>query len=288
MPWKERTAMSLRDEFVRLALSPGSNVTMLCQRFSISRKTAYKWLARARRGQAMTDRSRRPLHSPRQTGPELEKQIMQLRQDFRWGGRKIHTRLKALGVVEIPAPSTVTDILRRKGQIDPQEAAKHAPGVRFEHPSPNDLWQMDFKGQFRLCGGGWCFPLTVLDDHSRFSLGLRACGNQQGVTVQAQLTDVFRRYGLPCRILCDNGSPWGCDSRHRYTNFSAWLLRLGIAVSHGRPYHPQTQGKDERFHRTLNVELLKGRSFRDGATHRAPSTTGATCIISSVRTSRWA
>ena len=261
MPWKERTAMFLREEFVRLALSDGSNVTMLCERFGISRKTAYKWMARDRQGQSLADQSRRPSHSPRRTEPAMERRVVQLREAHRWGGRKIAARLKALRVEEVPAPSTVTDILRRHGQIDPQEAAAHAPLQRFEHPCPNDLWQMDFKGQFRLVQGPWCFPLTILDDHSRFSLALRACPNQQGPTVQGHLTDVFRRYRLPSRILCDNGPPWGCDGEHRYTALSAWMIRLGIAVSHGRPYHPQTQGKDERFHRSLNVELLKGRAF---------------------------
>ena len=264
MPWKGVTVMSLREEFVHLAKSPGCNMAMLCKRFGVSRKTGYKWLERSAHGQPLTDGSRRPLDSPSQTPSELEDQVLRVRQDHpAWGGRKIQARLKALGSTNIPAPSTITDILRRHGRIDPKESLQHAPFVRFEHPYPNDLWQMDFKGQFRLVQGGWCFPLTVVDDHSRFAVGLRACGDQKGRTVQAQLIDLFRRYGLPCRILTDNGAPWGCDGEHRYTIFSVWLLRLGIAVSHGRPYHPQTQGKDERFHRTLKVELLAGRSFRD-------------------------
>lgn len=264
MPWKQESVMSLREEFVRLASDSQANLALLCRRFGVSRKTGYKWLARFRAHQSLDDRSRRPAHCPGQTRPELERQVVQLRQAHpAWGARKIHARLRALGQSDLPAPSTITDILRRHGLIDPQEALKHVPWIRFEHPHPNDLWQMDFKGQFPLVRGGVCFPLTVLDDHSRFALALRACGDQKAATVQEQLTGVFRRYGLPCRIITDNGSPWGCDAEHRYTFFSAWLIRLGIAVSHGRPYHPQTQGKDERFHRTLDVELLAGRSFPD-------------------------
>jgi transposase InsO family protein len=239
-------------------------MAVLCRRFGISRKTGYKWVQRFGHGESLADQSRRPARCPTQTPPPLEQQVLQLRGEHpAWGGRKIHTRLKVLGVPSVPAPSTITDILRRHGLIDPQEAAKHAPFVRFEHPCPNDLWQMDFKGQFRLVHGGWCFPLTILDDHSRFALALRACGDQKALTVQGQMIEVFRRYGLPCRILTDNGSPWGCDGEHRYTVLTVWLIRLGIAVSHGRPYHPQTQGKDERFHRTLNAELLRDRSFGD-------------------------
>ena len=110
---------------------------------------------------------------------------------------------------------------------------------------------------------GRCHPLTVLDDHSRFAVGLEACANERGETVQARLTAVFRRYGLPERMLMDNGAPWGSDRAHPHTPLTAWLIRLGIQISHGRPYHPQTQGKEERFHRTLVAEVLRYQVFRD-------------------------
>jgi hypothetical protein len=122
---------------------------------------------------------------------------------------------------------------------------------------------MDFKGHFPI-GTGRCHPLTVLDDHSRFSIVLHACHNEQGATVQPVLSDSFRRYGLPQQMLMDNGAPWGrADSALGLTSLTLWLIRLGIRVCHGRPYHPQTQGKDERFHRTLNVELIQRRWFQD-------------------------
>jgi hypothetical protein len=139
--------------------------------------------------------------------------------------------------------------------VDPDEAKKHRPFQRFEMERPNELWQMDFKGYFTLDDRGTCHPLTILDDHSRFLLGLRACSNETRLTVQKHLVSVFRQYGLPDRMLMDNGSPWG-DSGQAYTTLTVWLIRLGIAVSHGHPYHPQTQGKDERLHRTLQEELL--------------------------------
>jgi hypothetical protein len=105
----------------------------------------------------------------------------------------------------------------------------------------------------------------VLDDHSRFAVGLEACPNERGETVQARLIAIFRRYGLPARMLMDNGAPWGSDQTHPHTPLTAWLIRLGIQVSHARPYHPQTQGKDERFHRTLVAEVLRYQVFRDVA-----------------------
>lgn len=122
---------------------------------------------------------------------------------------------------------------------------------------------MDFKGHFGMVDGSRCHPLTVLDDHSRFSLVLEACGHERGVLVRSVLSSAFRRYGLPEAMLMDNGSPWGNDRLNPWTELTVWLLRLGIRVLHGRPYHPQTQGKEERFHRTLRAEVLQGRTFAD-------------------------
>jgi len=141
--------------------------------------------------------------------------------------------------------------------------ARREQPQRFEHAAPNDLWQMDFKGHFPIARGR-CHPLTVIDDHSRFALGIRACNDETDATVRGELTTIFRRYGLPYRMLMDHGSPWGsANAEHRYTRFEVWLLELGVSVSHGRPYHPQTQGKDERFHRTLASEGIGRRSFVD-------------------------
>lgn len=265
MPWKEVSTMSLRLDFVQLASQPDANVRELCRRFQVSPKTAYKWLARFRlQGeQGLTDRSRRPARSPDRTPNEMEQRILALRnQHPAWGGRKLRARLLALKVTDVPAASTITAILHRHGLIDPEQADAHRPYCRFEHDAPNRLWQMDFKGHFAT-DQGRCHPLTVLDDHSRFSLGLFACADERTETVQGHLTTLFRRYGLPERILCDNGSPWGSGPDADHTPLTVWWLRLGIRVSHGRPYHPQTQGKDERFHRTLKAEVLQGTTFRN-------------------------
>jgi transposase InsO family protein len=266
MPWKETCAMGLREELVRLASQDSANVRALCRRFEVSAKTAYKWLRRFREGApaCLGDRSRRPHESPTRTGVEMEKRVLDARdQHPAWGGRKLRHWLLQRGVENVPAASTITQILRRHGRLDEEESRKHQAFQRFEHAAPNDLWQMDFKGHFELEDRSRCHPLTVLDDHSRFNLGLRACANEQGTLVRQELTGLFRRYGLPQRMLMDNGAPWGADPEHPYTPLTVWLLRLGIGVCHGRPYHPQTQGKEERFHRTLVAEVVARSRFRD-------------------------
>jgi transposase InsO family protein len=258
--------MSLKYEFIRKAAEPGRDMSGLCRLYGISRKTGYKWLNRYRAtGKAgLNERARRPRSSPQRTPPEVEQLLLAARdQHPRWGGRKLKRWLTDRGHTAVPAPSTITAILRRHGRLDPAEQAKRTPYQRFEMSAPNALWQMDFKGQVRLANSQWCYPLTVLDDHSRFLVGLRACADQQHATVQIQLTDLFATYGLPARMLMDNGPPWGDPSGARYTQMAVWLMRLGIAVSHGRPYHPQTQGKDERLHRTLNTEVFQRYTLVD-------------------------
>src|SRR5262249_33624470 len=149
MPWKETCAMTLREEFVRLASQEQANVRALCRRFEVSAKTAYKWLRRFREGGvvALGDRSRRPRESPTQTAEKIEQLVLDARdQHPAWGGRKLRRWLLNRGVKDVPAASTITQILRRHGRIDEAESAKHKAFKRFEHPAPNDLWQMDFKG----------------------------------------------------------------------------------------------------------------------------------------------
>lgn len=266
MPFKERSVMSEREEFCRLAGQAGVSFSELCRRFGVSRDIGYKWLGRWRNEGAagLVDRSRRPLSSPGRSCASVEAAVLAVRAEHpRWGGRKIRRVLQVDGLSEVPSASTITAILRRHGRLDGPRAGERRDWVRFEHPEPNDLWQMDFKGHFALSRGR-CHPLTVLDDHSRYSLEIGACGDERGTTVKARLEQVFRRYGLPRRMLADNGSPWGtAGSEQRHTPLTVWLLDLNVPVSHGRPRHPQTQGKDERFHGTLKGELLDGRIFAD-------------------------
>lgn len=265
MPWKECSTVSLRYEFVTFALCQGANIRELCRRFGISPKTGYKWISRRLQEgvYGLKDRSKRPHHSPRRTTDELEQVVLAIREEHpAWGGRKIRKVLQERGFPHVPSPSTITEILRRHGKLNPEESSPHKHWKRFAHDAPNRLWQMDFKGDFPMEQGGRCYPLTILDDHSRFSVCLKACGDEKGCTVHPVLTDTFRRYGIPECMIMDNGAPWGVG-RHSFTRLTAWLIRLGIDVRYARPYHPQTLGKDERFHRTLNVEVLANRIFYD-------------------------
>lgn len=259
MPWKEVSIMSQRLEFVTLAAAEKANIRHLCRCYGISSATAYKWLHRFQSSgvDGLANRSRRPHHSPSRSAIEMEEAIINLRGKHpAWGGRKLRDRLLALNHTAVPSPSTITAVLRRHQLLDPKESAKHRAFQRFERAAPNELWQMDFKGEFKLPHGR-CYPLTILDDHSRFAIALEACARNTRNITQAALIKVFRLYGLPEQITCDNGSPWGSRGRYYFTGLGVWLLRLGIRVSHSRPHHPQTQGKDERFHRTIQAEVLR-------------------------------
>jgi transposase InsO family protein len=272
MVWQEKNTVSLRQEFVEMARQDGANMRALCRRFEISPKTGYKWLTRFEQGLAMHgpagvdlhDRSRRPLACPSRSAPEVEQAVVALRQLHpAWGGRKIARCLSTRGEAAL-APSTVTRILHRHGLISEQAHLQHQPWQRFEHDTPNSLWQIDFKGHFPTLNGP-CHALTLLDDHSRFNLALHAGTRTATECVQPVLERVFQRYGLPVRINADNGPPWGSPSGagHSLSELAIWLIRLGVRVSFSAPYHPQTNGKIERFHRSLKDEVLAGRHFVD-------------------------
>lgn len=262
MPWQEVNTVDLRIEFVLLASAGTTTMSELCDRFSISRKTGYKWLKRYQQeGVAgLEDQPKTPHHQPTRTPDAMESLVLRCRDRYPdWGGRKLRRVLKNEGYKSLPAASTITEILKRHDRLNP-ESSSPAKLIRFEHPYPNDLWQMDFKGHFSVARGR-CHPLTILDDCSRYSLCLQACANEQTHTVKNALIYTFTRYGLPRRMSMDNGSPWGGGGTSRFSQLTVWLIEQGITVGHSRPYHPQTQGKDERFHRTLQCEVLGRREF---------------------------
>jgi transposase InsO family protein len=279
MPWKECVVNHVRQEFVELACLPRANVAALCRRFQISRRCGYKWLRRYQTDgvSGLMDRSRRPHASPGRVSRPMQRAVERLRLRHPvWGGRKLRKLLENQGhdPATLPAVSTIGRILFRGGMIDPARSCQHRAFARFEHEHPNDLWQMDFKGHFALGNGTRCHPLTVLDDHSRYCLCLRACTGESEQDVKPALVRLFQHYGLPRRILCDNGTPWGTSQmqpaatepgRPRYTRLGLWLLLQDITVCHGRPRHPQTQGKEERLHRTLKEELLMRQTMRNQA-----------------------
>ena len=263
MPWKEETVEDQRRAFVIRANEAGCNFSALCREFQITRRTGYKWLERYRAGEALEDQSRVPRHQAHKTNPETEELILSVRSNHpTWGARKILRYLEDKGNTGLPAPSTATSILKRNGFISPEESARHTAFQRFVRDAPNDLWQMDFKGHFAMMDGNRCHPLTMKDDHSRNLLCLDAYDNERWESVKGSLNRVFLNYGLPDTILCDNGAPWG-DNLGGYTPFELWMMQMDVLPIHGRPLHPQTQGKEERFHRTLNEDLLKRTPIRN-------------------------
>ena len=258
MPWSQYTVNDQREEFVGLARQPEANVSDLCRRFQISRKTGYKWLGR----EDCEDRSRRPLSSPMRTEAALEARVLAVRERHpAWGARKIAHVLQRDEQIVL-APSTVNSVLGRHGRISEQASQAATPWHRFEHAEPNALWQIDFKGHFATAKQR-CHALTVLDDHSRFNVVLHALGDERRQSVQPVLQRAFECYGLPERINGDNGAPWGNAGQPALTGLAVWLIRLGVRMSYSRPLHPQTNGKDERFHRTMKAEVLARQQFRD-------------------------
>jgi transposase InsO family protein len=264
MSWKNRDLMSLKIEFLECFFSKKANLSFLCSEFGISRKTAYKWIKRYQEDglEGLKDHSRRPLTSPSRIREETISLILQRRDDRHWGGRKLRQHLENQGFKDLPSETTFNRILLRHEKVEESESEKRKHFIRFEREKPNELWQMDFKGHFKLCKEGRCHPLTILDDHSRFSISIKACKKEDTKSVRESLEEAFREYGIPEEMTMDNGAPWRGSQRH-LSQITVWLMRLGIKVRHSTPYHPQTQGKLERFHRSLKEELLKYHQFRD-------------------------
>lgn len=229
----------------------------LCRRFGISRKTGYKWRRRFEdQGTivSLEDRSRRPHHSPRRVDDELIRRIQELRAPDGWGARKIAYLLWEEGV-EVSVATVHRTLLRRKmvSRLD-----KHAPAPeRFERPEPNDLLQVDFKGPMGR-GSVQDQPLTVLDDHSRFVLGLYSMADHSLERVRERLVIVFEKWGCPRQMLFDHGTPWWSTSNGwGLSRLSVFLMEHNIELIFGRVAHPQTQGKVERFHRTLHRSMMR-------------------------------
>ena len=255
MSWETKTVMEQRNQFVLDASAEDANISELCRQYGISRKTGYKWINRSELGLPLCDQSRRPNRQPSKTADNIEQEIIQLRlQHPSWGGKTIRAALEAAGVEGLPSDKTCCNILKRNGLIDPAESTKHTAFQRFEKERCNEMWQTDFKGDFLLGNGVRCYPLTILDDHSRFSIRIDPKDSASGVKESFILA--FQEYGLPNSVLSDHGTQFG-GVHNGLSTFDRFLMDLDIQPIHGRIMHPQTQGKIERFHRTLKQEALR-------------------------------
>ena len=261
MPWECRTVEEQRKEFAQAA-AMCSNFSALCREFGIDRHTGYKWVARYTAGEPLTDRSRRPYTSPSRTSDEVERLVLAVRADNPgWGAKTIRDILIQEGYRDIPCVKTVNNILNRNGCISREESLKRVPYTRFEKEQCNHMWQVDFKGEFRMEDGQYCYPLDIIDDHSRFVIKIAPRLTTANVVIPV-FSEVFLEYGLPNSILSDNGAQFA-GFKKGYTQFERWLMDLDVLPIHGRARHPQTQGKIERFHRTMKQELLNHTAIAD-------------------------
>lgn len=263
MPWKVTDCMDERVRFISRLLD-GERMTDLCQQFGVSRKTGYKFLKRYRDCGfgGLTDLSRRRL-SVNRTSDTVEKMVIRLREDRpTWGPKKIQAKLKEIcpGVV-IPAASTVGAILDRYGMVRPRKRKRKATysvssELSMSH-APNDIWCVDFKGQFRMNNGVYCYPLTISDHFSRYLLGCESLESTKSQGVFESFEAVFREYGLPAVMRSDNGTPFASTGLAGLSRLNVWWIRLGIRPERIAPGHPEQNGRHERFHLTLKQETTR-------------------------------
>lgn len=253
MPWKESGVVESRMEAV-IRQKEGARVSALSREYGVSRQTIYKWIKRFDEEGAcgLFDRSRRPRRSPNRISGKTERRIIELRLEYGWGGRNLRDLLAEEGTSVSAA--TVDRVIARNGLI--REVDKQRPATRrFEREAPNQLWQMDFKGEYKL-PGGTCWPLSIVDDHSRFSIGLFGLSSTSSRQVSRCLLSCFEEYGLPDALLMDHGPPWYATSHPSgLSRITVMLKKQGIHPILSGVGHPQTQGKVERFHRTLSRHL---------------------------------
>lgn len=264
MPWKEKTVRMNREDFVREVQEREKSKSLLCRKYGITRRTGDKWLKRYESGEGLDDRSKAPFHVANKTPAAQEEKVLGVRMNHpAWGPRKIRQFLINKGEISLPSKSAIGNILQRHGCISEAASKASTPYKRFQKARSNEMWQADFKGHFAMKDGNRCHPLTVLDDYSRFSLCIDAKENEQRQGVIQSFERLFEENGLPDSLLCDNGNPWGNSQTTGYTMFEVWLMEYDVLPIHGRIRHPQTQGKEERFHKTMVDELLKQIEIED-------------------------
>ena len=261
MPWESKTVEKLREAFV-LEAQECTNFSSLCREFQITRRTGYKWLKRYEDRLGLKDQSKVPNTIANKTPLETEIKILELRKDNPgWGAKTIKTVLENQGHTDIPCVKTVNNILNRYCCISTEESQKRIPYKRFEKDKCNKMWQTDFKGEFYTNDGKKCYPLDIIDDHSRFSIKIAPFTSTENVVIPS-FKAAFEEFGLPDSVLSDNGAQFK-GFRQGLGRFEKWLMDLDILPIHCRMQHPQTQGKIERFHRTMKNELLKHNKFND-------------------------
>jgi len=263
VPWKESCRMEERMKFVA-RLRGGERMTDLCRAFGISRKTGYKFLERFERLSlvGLADQRRVPGRIPHRITAEKAALLLTLRKQHpTWGARKLRAHLMRQhpGLV-LPAASTIGELLRRHGLVRPSRRRRKPLVSRSplcHAVAPNDVWCVDFKGQFRLGNGKYCYPLTITDGYSRMLLCCEALEDTRSDPAQQVFEETFRMYGLPLAIRSDNGTPFASQAIAGLSRLSVWWIRLGIRLERIAPGCPQQNGRHERMHRTLKAETTR-------------------------------
>lgn len=256
MKWGVRDVVLARIEFIKRYHS-GERMSELCREFEVSRTTGYFWVNRFSEEpsiEGLKDRSHRPHRSPNQTAEELESRVIELRKKYGWGAKKLRVLLlrEEIDIARI----TIARIIARNNLIPERNKVKQAV-KRFQRESPNELWQVDFKGPMAK-GEARCEPLTVLDDCSRYVISSYAARDKGTAEVRSALTKAFKQHGMPDSILFDHGTPWWATRRSDgISQLSVWLMKQDIEIRWSGFAHPQTQGKVERFHRTLDEAVFR-------------------------------
>jgi transposase InsO family protein len=269
MPWKVSNMSEVRFALCHSIRTLGVPIAKAAHEYGVSRKTIYKWLERfdAQPPVAqMCDQSRSAHRVHGRSAAEVEQAVLKVRDEYGWGPRKIHAVLRRESFTPLPCLRTVANILSRSGRVTPAVAKPNEATQRFERPQPNDLWQVDHKGPVEVERQKW-MPLTVIDDHSRYALRFMPLADRTMATAFPVLWDLFGEVGLPVSILTDNAFGTLNGRVGGLSWFDAQLVRLGINPIHGRPYHPQTQGKVEALHGSVVRELIRRNARRDNIQH---------------------
>ena len=266
MPWKEQRLETMRKEFVERVLSHEKSKSALCREYGISRPTGDKWIARYLSGEDLKDMNRAPKSRPNKTDPEIEKKIVEYREQYpAIGAVKMRRIMENAHHNNLPSSRTFNEIFKRNGLITKEASEAAKPYQHFEKEYPNEMWQGDFKGHFKMEDGNSCHPLNIIDDYSRMNICCEPLMTETYAEVKPHMERIFREYGMPFSFLCDNGNPWGTSQSTGFTSFEVWLMELGILTIHGRIRHPQTQGKEEKFNGSLTRECLKYNTIQNQA-----------------------
>ncbi len=264
MPWRTTSPMDQKLLFVADCARGLDPVAEVCRRYSVSRKTGYKWIDRfkAQGLEGLAERSRRPHHCPDGTPADVAQALLEARRHHpTWGPKKLLALLaRQQPEGKWPAISTACRLLKKNGLITSARRRR-----RLGHPGrpltpmtrPNEIWTADFKGHFRTGDGLYCYPLTVADGFSRYLFDVQAFLSPSHELTQPVFERLFREYGLPTIIRTDNGAPFATTAIGRLSRLSVWWVRLGIFPELIEPSHPEQSGRHERMHRTLKAETAR-------------------------------